>query len=114
LRTSTVSCRLNSVENTLVTDDALSEKLRPVLEGPISDALAADGGWIIYLGHDNGVVHLQMGGGCQGCAVATTATMAGLRRILIERVPGIVDVVDVTDHDAGENPFYTETPVWAK
>jgi hypothetical protein len=40
--------------------------------------------------------------------------MAGLRRILIERVPGIVDVVDVTDHDAGENPFYTETPVWAK
>jgi Fe-S cluster biogenesis protein NfuA len=100
---------MNSV---LVTDDDLSAKLRPLLEGPISDALAVDGGWISYLGHDDGVVHLRMGGGCQGCAIATTTTMAGLRRILMERIPEIVDVVDVTDHDAGTNPFYTEAPPW--
>lgn len=95
----------------LVRDDELSRELLRVLDGAINPALAADGGWVRYLGHDDGVVHLEMGGGCQGCAIATSSTMAGMRRILMERFPAIKDVVDTTDHDAGENPFYTETPV---
>lgn len=97
----------------LVTDDELSDKLRPLLEGAISEALAVDGGWLTYLGHDDGTVYLHMGGGCQGCAIATSTTMAGLRRILMERIPEVGDVVDVTDHEAGENPFYAEAPEWA-
>lgn len=90
----------------LVRDDALSDQVQALIDDAIAPALAADGGYVTYLGHNNGVVHLVMGGGCQGCAVATTSTMEGLRRILMSRVTGVVDVLDDTDHAAGMNPFY--------
>lgn len=102
-----------STQPKLEASDELSGKIERVIDA-INPALAADGGWVKYLGHHAGVVHLQMGGGCQGCAIATSSTMDGLRRILKERIPDIVDVVDVTDHEAGENPFYkseSEVPV---
>lgn len=95
----------------LVTDDTLSAKLIRVFNDAINPALAADGGWVNYLGHIDGVVYLEMGGGCQGCAIATSSTMEGMRRILLDRFEDVKDVIDVTDHDAGDNPFYTEVPV---
>jgi Fe-S cluster biogenesis protein NfuA len=94
----------------LVVDDELSETIKKLLERAINPALAADGGWVHYHGHDEGIVYLEMGGGCQGCAIATTSTMAGMRRILMERVEGLKDVVDITDHNTGENPFYITPP----
>ena len=48
-----------------------------------------------------------MGGGCQGCAVSAMTLRDGIERAIKENVPEITEVVDATDHDAGENPFYT-------
>jgi Fe-S cluster biogenesis protein NfuA len=49
-----------------------------------------------------------MGGGCQGCAVSALTLREGIRKSIIEYVPEITDVVDATDHEAGENPFYSD------
>ncbi|PYN13654.1 MAG: iron-sulfur cluster assembly accessory protein, partial [Candidatus Rokuibacteriota bacterium] len=53
------------------------------------------------------VVYLQMGGGCQGCGAADITLKAGIERLIKEELPEITEVLDTTDHAAGENPFYT-------
>ena len=32
----------------------------------------------------------------------------GIREQILEVIPEVTEVVDVTDHAAGDNPFYTE------
>ena len=51
---------------------------------------------------------VTMGGGCQGCAVSAVTLREGIQKAILEHVPEITEVVDSTDHDAGENPFYTD------
>ena len=47
-----------------------------------------------------------MGGGCQGCGQADVTLKQGIIRMIKEAVPEVEDVVDATDHAAGENPYY--------
>ena len=47
-----------------------------------------------------------MGGGCQGCAVVAMTLRDGIARSIKEAIPEVTEVIDTTDHDAGENPFY--------
>jgi Fe/S biogenesis protein NfuA len=52
------------------------------------------------------VVYLEMSGGCQGCGMAAVTLSQGIRRILMETLPEITDIQDVTNHSAGANPYY--------
>ena len=47
-------------------------------------------------------------GGCQGCGMATVTLKHGIERIITEAIPEISRVVDVTDHDSGNNPYYQQ------
>ena len=47
-----------------------------------------------------------MGGGCHGCASSKVTMMNGVERHLREVFPSIGEIEDVTDHDAGTNPYY--------
>jgi len=50
-----------------------------------------------------------MSGGCQGCAASSVTLRQGFE-VMVRRVaPEIVDIVDTTDHAAGEKPFYLRT-----
>jgi Fe-S cluster biogenesis protein NfuA len=51
------------------------------------------------------MVYLQMGGGCQGCGMADVTLKQGIEMMIREEVPEIVDIIDVTDHAAGQNPY---------
>jgi Fe-S cluster biogenesis protein NfuA len=55
----------------------------------------------------DGRVRLRLEGGCQGCSLAEVTVRQGIERLLRARFPEIVAVVDVTDHAAGAEPFYT-------
>jgi Fe/S biogenesis protein NfuA len=50
--------------------------------------------------------YLELGGGCQGCGLAAMTLRQGIETAILHNVPEITEVVDVTNHDAGENPFY--------
>ena len=50
---------------------------------------------------------MRMGGGCQGCAMSRMTMMQGVQAMLRQSVPGVERVQDVTDHAAGENPYYS-------
>jgi Fe/S biogenesis protein NfuA len=84
-----------------------AEKIRQLLDEQVNPALASHGGFATLIGVDGDKAIVQMGGGCQGCAVSAMTLRDGIERAIKEHVPEITEVVDATDHDAGENPFYT-------
>src|SRR6266849_3433997 len=51
------------------------------------------------------MVYLQMGGGCQGCGMADVTLKQGIETMIREELPEVADIIDVTDHAAGENPY---------
>ena len=75
-----------------------------------AERLAAHGGFAQLKGVDGDKVYVLMGGGCQGCAVSAMTLRDGIEKAIREQVPEVTEVVDTTDHGAGDNPFYTENP----
>ncbi len=91
----------------LVNDDELSAAIEAVISTDVNPSLAAHGGFVTYVGHDpDGVAYLTMGGGCHGCSMSKMTMLDGVQTTLIEQVPGVVKVRDVTDHATGANPYY--------
>lgn len=92
----------------LVADDELASQIASVIETEINPALAAHGGFITFVGHDDaGKAYVTMGGGCHGCAMSRMTMLQGVQVTIKELVPAVEKVIDVTDHSMGENPFYT-------
>lgn len=90
--------------------DPIEAEVARVLEQDINPAVASHGGWVTLIRVENGVAFLEMGGGCQGCGMARVTLREGIETRLKQAVPAIHDIVDVTDHASGENPFYTGEP----
>jgi Fe-S cluster biogenesis protein NfuA len=60
----------------------------------IRPALQSDGGDIVFNGIDEDmVVHVSLVGACGSCPVSTMTLKAGVERIIMDRVPGITEVV---------------------
>jgi len=85
----------------------LKSKVQDLVDTSINPAIAAHGGWVELLDVKDSVVYLQMGGGCQGCGAADITLKAGIERLIKEELPEITEVLDTTDHAAGNNPYYT-------
>lgn len=83
-----------------------AEKVQQLLDQQINPGLAAHGGFAQLKGVDGDKVYVLMGGGCQGCAVSAMTLREGIAASITAAIPEITEVVDVTDHDAGENPYY--------
>ncbi len=82
-------------------------KVRQLLELSINPALASHGGYAELVGvRDDGAVMVTMGGGCQGCAMSQATLTQGIKQAILEAIPEVPDVIDATDHTAGENPYY--------
>lgn len=91
----------------LVRGDAVSAEVEAVIAVEVNPALAAHGGFVTYVGHDEqGTVFLTMGGGCHGCAMSRMTMMEGVQTMIVDKVEAIGQVKDLTDHASGENPFY--------
>jgi Fe/S biogenesis protein NfuA len=54
----------------------------------------------------DGTAYMRFGGGCQGCAAVDVTLKQGVEQAVREAVPEIGAIVDVTDHEAGANPYY--------
>ena len=91
----------------LVRDDDLSAEVEALITGEVNPALAAHGGFVTYVGHDNeGTAYLTMGGGCHGCSMSRMTMLDGVQTMIVEQIPVIERVRDLTDHTSGENPYY--------
>ncbi|MCL4151309.1 UNVERIFIED_CONTAM: hypothetical protein GTU68_036869 [Idotea baltica] len=85
----------------------LPQKVQAVLDQAVNPALASHGGYATLVNIEDSVLYVTMGGGCQGCAASAMTLRDGIKSMLMNALPEITDVLDATDHSAGENPFYT-------
>ena len=85
----------------------VEEKVVQLLNEQINPSIAAHGGIASLVKVDDATVYLELGGGCQGCGLAAMTLRQGIERTILEHIPEVTEVADITDHSAGENPFYT-------
>ncbi len=87
-------------------DGPPAERVKTVLEAEINPAIATHGGFITLVGVEDTEIYLEMGGGCQGCAMSRMTLRQGVERMVRQAVPEVTVIHDVTDHASGENPFF--------
>lgn len=87
-------------------DDPRETELNDFIEAEINPKIAAHRGHISLHRIEDQVVYLEMGGSCQGCGMAAMTLRQGVEKEIRERFPDLVEIVDVTNHDEGTDPFY--------
>lgn len=82
-----------------VTDDSpVEDKINYLLYNEINPGLAAHGGMITLEEVVDGVAVLRFGGGCQGCGMVDVTLKEGVEKTMLEKIPELKAVRDVTDH----------------
>jgi Fe/S biogenesis protein NfuA len=84
----------------------VAQAVLTVLDEQINPAIAAHGGQADLVAVEEGVAYVRMSGGCQGCGLAAVTLTQGIEVAILDAIPEITSVVDVTDHAAGDNPYY--------
>jgi Fe/S biogenesis protein NfuA len=86
---------------------ALAERVQGVLDQQVNPAIASHGGRIDLVGVEGTEVYMEMSGGCQGCAMSRMTLRQGVEKMIRQAIPEVTAIHDVTDHSAGENPYFT-------
>jgi Fe/S biogenesis protein NfuA len=86
--------------------DPFAARVVSVLEEQVNPSIASHGGRADLVAVEDLSVYLRLSGGCQGCGMAKATLSQGIEVILREAIPEIANVVDVTDHADGTNPYY--------
>ena len=84
----------------------MRSKIQRVIDERINPMVADHGGRIDLVDYANKTAFIRMSGGCQGCSSSKLTLQQGVERELFAALPRIERVVDVTDHESGENPYY--------
>jgi Fe-S cluster biogenesis protein NfuA len=87
--------------------DSLAEAAREVLDAEVNPAIAAHRGHVAVTGADHGWIRIRLDGGCQGCSLAEVTIRQGIEPLLRARLPAMTGLTDVTDHEAGTDPFFS-------
>ena len=91
----------------LSADSSLADRINYVLYNEINPALASHGGNVsLEEVFEDTVAVLRFGGGCQGCGMVDVTLKDGVEKTLMEQVPELTEVRDVTDHSQRENAYY--------
>ncbi len=92
------------------TGEGLSTELgmavQRIVDEQINPAVASHGGFITLIDVKDNQVYVQLGGGCQGCGMANVTLKQGIETSIKQQLPEISAVLDVTDHESGDNPYY--------
>jgi uncharacterized protein YyaL (SSP411 family)/Fe-S cluster biogenesis protein NfuA len=97
----------DSAWETVPSSEEIRERVQQVLDTEINPSVAEHGGIITLIDVKQNQVYLQMGGGCQGCGQADVTLKFGIENAIRAAVPGVGDILDVTDHASGRNPYHT-------
>jgi len=89
-----------------VDDDTLYERVSRLFDEEVNPMVARHGGRVELIDVQDAVVMLRMAGGCQGCGMADVTLRQGIEGMLGQRVPEVKGIMDITDHTAGESPYF--------
>ena len=77
-----------------------------VLAKDVNPFLAGHGGHVDLVGVGGSTAYVELSGGCHGCCMALSTLSQGIAVAITDAVAEISEVVDVTDHRAGRNPYF--------
>jgi Fe/S biogenesis protein NfuA len=86
--------------------DPIARAVQDVLDRQINPGVGSHGGQVTLVEVKDGTAFMRFGGGCQGCAAVDVTLKQGVETAVRSAVPAIQAIVDVTDHEAGANPYY--------
>ena len=86
--------------------DPVARAVQEVIDRQINPGVGSHGGQVTLVDVKDGTAFMRFGGGCQGCAAVDVTLKQGVETAIRTAVPSISAIVDVTDHQAGENPYY--------
>lgn len=86
-------------------DGRLAAKIQQLLDDEINPSLATHGGGAVLIDVRDGIVFLELTGGCQGCSMAGATLKDGIETSIRGRFPEVREVRDVTKHADGLNPY---------
>ncbi|MDQ2673996.1 MAG: NifU family protein [Chloroflexota bacterium] len=86
--------------------DPVARAVQDVLDRQINPGVGSHGGMVTLVDVRDGTAYMRFGGGCQGCAAVDVTLKHGVETAIRSSVPAISAIVDVTDHEAGVNPYY--------
>ena len=86
--------------------DPVARAVQDVIDRQINPGVGSHGGQVTLVDVKDGTAYMRFGGGCQGCSAVNVTLKQGVETAVRAAVPSVTAIVDVTDHDAGENPYY--------
>ena len=89
-------------------DTDIARRVTAVLDREVNPSIASHGGHAELAAIEGATAYLRLGGGCQGCGMATVTLSQGIEVAITQAVPEIDSVVDVTDHASGTNPYFEQ------
>tara|TARA_Y100000593_G_C4233774_1_gene298410 strand:+ start:719 stop:1000 length:282 start_codon:yes stop_codon:yes gene_type:complete len=86
----------------------MKDEIQKFIDEDINPALSSHGGFLEIVDFDSETsdIYVKMGGGCQGCAVAAKTLYDQVEVFLREEFTGLGRVHDMTNHEAGETPYF--------
>jgi Fe/S biogenesis protein NfuA len=88
-------------------DSPIEDRVNYILYNEVNPGLAAHGGNVsLEEIFEENIAVLRFGGGCQGCGMVDVTLKNGVEKTLLEQVPQLKEVRDVTDHTVKENAYY--------
>ena len=87
-------------------DTPEGKAIRQLLAERINPQVASHGGHIAVVDGKDDTVYIRLEGGCQGCGMADVTLKQGVASEIQSLVPAITNVLDVTDHAGGTNPYF--------
>ncbi|ROS00007.1 Fe/S biogenesis protein NfuA [Sinobacterium caligoides] len=88
-------------------DSPLEDRVNYVLYNEVNPSLASHGGEVSLVEiTEESVAILRFGGGCQGCSMVDETLKHGVERNLMEKIPELTAVRDVTDHSDSSGAYF--------
>ena len=90
-------------------DSPIEDRINYIIYNEINPMLASHGGDVSLVEfNDKGEVILQFGGGCQGCGMVDVTLKDGIEKTLLEQLPEVKAVKDITDHTHDDNAYFKD------
>ena len=88
-------------------DSPVEDRINYVIYNEINPMLESHGGEVSLVEfNDENIAVLQFGGGCQGCGMVDVTLKDGIEKTLIDQIPEVKAVKDLTDHSINDYAYY--------
>ncbi len=88
-------------------DSPIEDRINYILYNEVNPSLAAHGGEVSLIEvTDDQFAILRFGGGCQGCSAVDVTLKDGVEKTLLDQIPQLAGVRDMTDHSDRSQAYY--------